>query len=65
MKAIRISCEIPIKEYRCIERLVDSGKYKSINDFVQVAVRKLLAEEMGVDLDAKTLKMIMEALGIK
>lgn len=66
IKNKKISCQLPIKEYKSIEKLVDSGRYKSVNDFVQIAVRKLIAEEIGrAEMDEKTLKSIRRALGIK
>lgn len=64
MKNKRIVCEIPLKDYECIERLVESGRYRSIVDFVDIAVHKLLGEEAMYDLDYKTLKRIKKALGI-
>ena len=61
----RISLTLAIKDYECIERLVASGRYKSVDDFVQIAVRKLIAEEIGgVELDEKALKSIRKTFGI-
>lgn len=57
---------VAIRDYGNIEKLVDEGKYRSSSDFVQVAIRKLLAEEIGgVEVDKDTLKIIKQALEIE
>ena len=60
-----ISCQLQIKEYKLIEKIVDSGRYKSIKDFVTVAVARLIAEDYDKrHLTSKDFKRIKIALGI-
>jgi len=65
VKNKKISCQIPIDEYKVIEKLVDTERYKSVNDFVQIAVRRLLEEYDRSNLSDKDLKSIRKSLGIK
>lgn len=61
----RVLLTILLKDYNKIEKLVKEGKYKSRNIFVQIAVKRLIAEEIGsTPMDDKTIKLIKKALHI-
>lgn len=65
VKNKKIVCHLPIKDYETIERLVADGWYKSINDFVSFAVKKLIEDEIGAPaLDEKTIKLMAKILRI-
>jgi Arc/MetJ-type ribon-helix-helix transcriptional regulator len=49
-----------------IEKLVSEGKYKNRDIFIQMAVKKLLEEEIGsVKMNEEALQIIKKALKIK
>lgn len=65
MKEKRIRITLPLKDYETIEKLVEIGRYESVNDFVNKAIKRLLEEEVvSIEMDEKTVKMIKEALGL-
>lgn len=62
----RISVTVSSQDYQQIENLVKIGRYRNKGDFVNMAIKRLLAEEVGpIEIDKKTLETIKKALGIE
>ena len=61
----RVLLTILLKDYNKIEKLVKEGKYKSRNVFVQIAVKRLIEEEIGsTPMDDETINLLKKALHI-
>lgn len=60
----KISFLLPIEDYKKIKMLVKEGRYKSINNFIQIAIKNLLRMELGINISEKDLKVLRKILGI-
>jgi Arc/MetJ-type ribon-helix-helix transcriptional regulator len=64
-RSVQVSGSIPPGDYGKMKKLIDEGKYTGKGDFVRVAIRKLIAEEIGgVEIDDDALKVIRKAFGL-
>lgn len=62
----KISTTIKIDEYNKIQEIVDSGRYRSVAQFCNVAIVRLLSREYDMlHLTSKDFRKIREAFGIQ
>ena len=49
MRSIRLEVEVPLDLYEVINRILDKGEYKSLSDFIVMALWEKVLRELQVE----------------